>query len=77
MEWKELTDMMLNPDEMNRGNSDFIVDCNSISPDTSNIYNKRQFTFLIEAFLKAAVKSPECSLCEEQYDELMEFWERL
>lgn len=46
-----------------------------LKPDESNIYNKRQFTFLIEAFLRSAVK--ECNGFDDKiYDELMEFWEK-
>lgn len=50
------------------------TDNGNVIPDTSNIYNKREFTFLIEAFLKDALKN--CNICPKQCDELMEYWEK-
>lgn len=46
-----------------------------VKPDTSNIHDKREFTFLIEAFLKSSLVN--CNgMCPQIYEELMEYWER-
>lgn len=53
-----------------------VNDDSSVKPDYSNVYNKRQFTFLIEEFLKHCVKSAEVDFNEYNYHSLMEAWEK-